>query len=148
MKKALAVLIALSMLLVAGQAMAAKVLTPETIEGATTVTADWVKQHQGQVTVVDARKKGEYVEEHIPGAINVPYKEKSAKSPDFDASEDKWDMSKYPGDKNTKLVVYCNGVKCWKSYKSIVRLVKAGYKNVNWLREGFPGWTNKGYPTE
>ena len=148
MKKALAVLIALSMLLVAGQAMAAKVLTPETIEGAAVVTADWVKQNQGQVTVVDARKKGEYVEKHIPGAINIPYKEKSAKSPDFDASKDKWNMSKFPSDKSTTIAVYCNGIKCWKSYKSVARLVKAGYTNVKCLREGFPGWTNKGYPTQ
>ena len=148
MKKVLTVFIALTILLVAGQVMAAKVLTPETIEGATTVDATWVKQNQGHVTVVDARKKGEYVEKHIPGSINVPYKEKSAKSPDFDPSEDKWDMSKYPSNKNTPLVVYCNGVKCWKSYKSVSRLVKAGYTKVHWLRDGFPGWTEKGYLTE
>ena len=148
MKKVLTVFIALAIVLAAGQAMAAKVLTPETIEGATTVDASWVKQNQGSVTVVDARKKGEYVEKHIPGAINIPYKEKSAKNPDFDPSEDKWDMGKFPQDKSASIVVYCNGVKCWKSYKSVARLVQAGYTNVNWLRTGFPGWTDKGYPTE
>ena len=93
-------------------------------------------------------QKGEYVEKHIPGAVSIPYKEKSAKTPDFDPAEDKWDMGKFPQDKSASIVVYCNGVKCWKSYKSVARLVEAGYTNVNWLRTGFPGWTDKGYPTE
>ncbi len=148
MKKVLTVFVALTILLVAGQVMAAKVLTPETIDGVTTVDASWVKQNQGSLTIVDARKKGEYVEKHVPGSINIPYKEKSAKTPDFDPSKDKWDISKFPADKSTPIVVYCNGVKCWKSYKTAARLAKQGYTNVNWLRDGFPGWTDKGYATE
>jgi rhodanese-related sulfurtransferase len=148
MKKALTVFIALAMFLVAGQAMAEKVLTPETIDGVTTVDAAWVKQNQSKVTVVDARKKGEFVEKHIPGAISIPYKEKSEKVLGYDPSKDKWNMSKFPQDKSTTIVVYCNGVNCWKSYKSADRLVQAGYTNIHWLRTGFPGWTDKGYPTE
>ncbi|NOZ68441.1 MAG: rhodanese-like domain-containing protein [Deferribacteres bacterium] len=148
MRKALTILAALSILLVAGQATAGKPVTPESIEGATVVDAEWVKANLGKVKIYDARKKGEYVENHIPGAISAYYKEKSAKSPDFDPSKDKFQLEKYPKDKNTPIVVYCNGPKCWKSYKSVVRLVKNGYKNVYWLREGFPGWTKKGYPTE
>lgn len=148
MKKVFTVLVALSILLIAGHVMAEKVTTPESIEGATVVDAEWVKANFGKVSVFDARKKGEYVEQHVPGATNVPYKEKSAKSVDFDETKDKWDMSKYPSDKDTPIVVYCNGPKCWKSYKSVKRLVRNGYKNVYWLREGFPGWTDRGFPTE
>jgi rhodanese-related sulfurtransferase len=148
MKKLLTLLVALSILLIAGQVLAEKPVTPESIEGATTVDSEWVMANLGKVVIVDARKKGEYVEKHIPGAINIPYKEKSAKSVNFDETKDKWDISKYPADKNTPIVVYCNGPKCWKSYKSVVRLVKAGYTNVYWLREGFPGWQAKGYPVE
>ncbi len=148
MKKALTVFIALAIFLVAGQAMASKVLTPETIDGVTTVDAAWVNQNQSHLTVVDARKKGEFVEKHIPGAISIPYKEKSEKVLGYDPSKDKWNMSKFPQDKSTPVVVYCNGVNCWKSYKSADRLVQAGYTNVNWLRTGFPGWTDNGYPTE
>ena len=148
MKKVLVVLLAMSLCLIAGQTMAAKVITPESLEGATVVDAEWVKQNEGKVMVFDARKKGEYVEGHIPGAISVPYKEKSEKTVNFDPSKDKWDMSKYPSDKNASIVVYCNGVKCWKSYKSIVRLEKAGYTNLHWLRDGFPGWQEKGYTVE
>ncbi|UCH46296.1 MAG: rhodanese-like domain-containing protein [Nitrospiraceae bacterium] len=148
MKKVLVVLLVMSLCLIAGQTMAAKVMTPESLDGATVVDAEWVKQNEGKVMVFDARKKGEYVEGHIPGAISVPCKEKSEKSVDFDPSKDKWDMSKYPSDKNASIVVYCNGVKCWKSYKSIVRLAKDGYTNLYWLRDGFPGWQEKGYTVE
>lgn len=148
MRKVLSVVIALSLLLIAGQVMASGVMTPESYEGITIVNAEWVKANEATVKVFDARKKGEYVEGHVPGSISAPYKEKSAKVLDFDTSKDKWDMSVYPSDKSTPVVVYCNGVKCWKSFKSAIRLKKAGYKNVNWLRDGYPGWTNKGYPVE
>ena len=148
MKKVLSIVIAMSLLLLAGQAMAEEVMTPESIDGVKTVDADWVKANKDTVKVFDARKKGEYVEGHIPGSISAPYKEKSAKSVDFDPSMDKMKMSEYPADKRTPIVVYCNGVKCWKSYKTIVQLKKAGYSDLNWLRDGFPGWTEKGYPVE
>ncbi len=148
MRKVLSVLIAMSMLLLAGQAMAEKVMTPESIDGVKTVDADWVKANQNKIMVFDARKKGEYVEGHVPGSISAPYKEKSAKIVDFDPSKDKMKMNKYPSDKSTPIVVYCNGVKCWKSYKTIVQLKNAGYTDLNWLRDGYPGWTEKGYPVE
>ena len=148
MKKVFSVLVALSMVLCAGYAMAEKPLTPEKVDGFTLVDADWVKANVGTLTIVDARKKGEYVENHVQGAISIPYKEKSAKNVVFDETKDKWNMSKFPSDKSTPIVVYCNGVKCWKSYKSAVRLAKAGYKKIYWLREGFPGWQSKGYPVD
>jgi rhodanese-related sulfurtransferase len=88
------------------------------------------------------------VEKHIIGAISAPYKEKSEKKPDFDESKDTMKMNKYPSDKSAPILVYCNGERCWKSYKSAIRLVRAGYKKVYWLREGFPGWYEKGYPVE
>ena len=147
MKKVLSIVIAMSLLLLAGQAMAA-VMTPDTIDGVKTVNAEWVKANEATVKVFDARKKGEYVEGHVPGAISAPYKEKSEKAVAFDPSMDKMKMSAYPSDKSTPVVVYCNGVKCWKSYKTIVQLKSAGYSNLNWLRDGYPGWTEKGYPVE
>jgi len=133
---------------VANLALAEKPITPETTDGVITVGADWLKSNISTVKVYDVRKKGEYVENHIPGATNVPYKEKSAKNVDFDSSLDKFKISKLPADKNTPVVVYCNGIKCWKSYKSAVTLAKAGYTKVHWLRGGFPEWQKQGYPVE
>ncbi len=148
MKKVLAVFMVLSLFFIAGQVMAEKVPTPESFEGITVVTSDWVKSNLDKITVVDARKKGEFVEKHIPGALSIVYKEKSAKTLEFDSSKDKFKLAKYPSDKSATIVVYCNGPKCWKSFKSAILLVRNGYKNVKWLRDGFPSWLEKGYPTE
>lgn len=128
--------------------MAEKPLTPERLKGATVVTTDWVKANFGKVGIYDVRKKAEYVEEHIKGATSIPYKEKSAKSADFDSSKDKLKIKKFPSDKNAPIVVHCNGARCWKSYKAAVLLVRAGYKNVKWYRDGIPDWKAKGNPTE
>ena len=123
--------------------------TPASLEGATVVTADQAKELQAKgATMVDARVANEYADAHIKGAINIPYKEKSGKSADFDASQDSWDMSKLPHDKNANIILSCNGPECWKSYKSAKMAVKAGYKHVYWFRGGYPEWKSKGFPTE
>jgi len=129
-------------------AAAEKPLTPESLEGAKVVDAGWVKANLGKVKLYDVRKKAEYVEAHIPGAISVPYKEKSAKKVGFDRSKDRLDLSKFPSDKTTPIVTQCNGPRCWKSYKAATWLVDAGYTNVHWFRGGLPEWKSKGYPTE
>ncbi len=134
--------------LITHSAMAAKPLTPEKLDGATIVDADWVKANLGKVTVFDVRKKAEYVESHIPGAVSAPYKEKSKKAADFDASKDKLKIGKFPSDKNAPIVTQCNGERCWKSYKAAVWLVREGYKKVYWFRGGLPEWKAKGFPTE
>lgn len=123
--------------------------TPATLDGTTVVTADKAKElHDKGTMVIDARVANEYADSHIKGAISVPYKEKSAKAPDFDASQDSWDMSKLPADKNTPMIIYCNAGECWKSYKAAKMAVKAGYKKVYWFRGGMPEWKAKGYPSE
>ncbi len=98
--------------------------------------------------IVDTRRASEYAEATIKGAINVPYDpEKSAKDAGFDASQDKFDLAKFP-DKNKDIVTFCNAASCWKSYKSAAVLAKAGYKNVNWYRNGFPDWKARKLPME
>lgn len=122
---------------------------PSSLAGATLVTPEQAKELQGKgVLVVDARPAAEYAEGHIKGALNVPYKEKSDKAVDFDSSKDSVDLSKLPADKGTPFITYCNGHDCWKSYKLSVVAIKAGYKKIYWLRDGFPGWKAKGYPVE
>ncbi len=71
-----------------------------------------------KVNICDARFKNEFVESHIPAAILATYKDNSEKTPNFNPAKDEYDLSKYPADKNTSLVIYCNGTKCWKSYKA------------------------------
>jgi rhodanese-related sulfurtransferase len=81
--------------------------------------------------IIDARVANEYAEAHVKGAINVPYKEKSAKDVSFDASQDSFDLAKLPKDKNAALIFYCNAGECWKSYKASVAAIKAGYKELS-----------------
>jgi rhodanese-related sulfurtransferase len=123
--------------------------TPESLSGTTVVTAEQAKSMVEKGTlIVDTRVANEYVEQHIKGAVSIPYKEKSAKSVDFDASMDSFDLSKLPVDKGTPAIFYCNAGECWKSYKSSKTAVKAGSKNVYWLRGGIPEWKAKGFPVE
>lgn len=123
--------------------------TPESIPGVTVVTAEKAKaMADSGVLIVDTRVANEYVEQHIKGAVSIPYKEKSAKSADFDARHDSFDLSRLPADKNTPAIFYCNAGECWKSYKSCVTAVKAGFTNVYWLRGGIPEWKAKGLPVE
>jgi rhodanese-related sulfurtransferase len=123
--------------------------TPNSLKGATLVDAAKAKSLvDSGVVLIDARVANEYADAHIKGAISVPYKEKSAKSEDYDASQDSFDLSKLPADKSTPILFYCNGEECWKGYKASKAAVKAGYKTVYWFRLGIPEWKAKGYPIE
>jgi rhodanese-related sulfurtransferase len=139
-------LAAVAVLLFGSAAMAD---TPDSLKGATLVDAAKAKSlFDSGVKVIDARVAIEYAESHIKGAVSVPYKEKSAKSVDFDASQDSFDLSQLPADKNAAILFYCNGAECWKGYKAAAASIKAGYKSVYWFRLGIPEWKAKGYPTE
>ncbi len=123
--------------------------TPTTLAGVKTVSADEVKKLlDAGVPVIDTRVAAEYAEKTIKGAKSVPYKEKSAKEPGFDASQDQFDLSKLPGDKASPVVFFCNAGECWKSYKASVVAAKAGYTKISWFRGGMPEWSGKGLPTQ
>ena len=97
----------------------------------------------------DQRKvAAEYAEKTIKGAINVPYKEKSAKEAGFDRKQDSFDLARLPADKNAPLVFFCNAGECWKSYKASVVARDAGYRQIHWFRGGFPEWNSRGLPTQ
>jgi rhodanese-related sulfurtransferase len=123
--------------------------TPATLAGVTVVSASEARAMMLRgVLIVDTRVAHEYVEQHIKGAINIPYKEKSAKRPDFDARLDKFDLSRLPRDKSTPVIFYCNAGECWKSYKASKVATHAGYTRVHWLRGGIPEWKAQGLPVE
>ena len=129
--------------------LAATVETPTSLKGTELVDATKAKSLMDSgVKIIDTRVAIEFAEAHIKGATNVPYKEKSAKAIDFDASQDSFDVAKLPADKNAAIIMQCNGPECWKSYKASVAAMKAGYKKIYWFRGGFPEWKAKGYPVE
>ena len=121
--------------------------TPTALPGAKVISAAEAKTLiEKGVPVYDVRVKEEYDTAHVPGAISVPYGESSAKEVDFDPVDDKFALDKLPKDKNAALMMYCDGTICWKSYKSAVMAIKAGWKNVYWFRGGFPEWKEKNMP--
>lgn len=123
--------------------------TPALLKGAVVVDAAKAKSlMDAGAKMIDTRGGNEYAEAHVKGAISVPYKEKSAKSMDFDKSVDSFDLSKLPSDKTAAIITLCNGAECWKSYKSATAAIKAGYQHVYWLRGGIPEWKAKGFPIE
>ncbi|MDA8231544.1 MAG: rhodanese-like domain-containing protein [Magnetospirillum sp.] len=136
--------------LMAGRpAMADSAETPPTLEGVPVVTAEQVQKMQSAgAAIIDARVALEYAESHIKGAISVPYHEQSAKSANFNAAEDMFNVKRLPADKATPMVMYCNGPTCWKSYKAAVVAVKAGYTKVYWFRGGVPDWEAAKLPME
>jgi rhodanese-related sulfurtransferase/ABC-type phosphate/phosphonate transport system substrate-binding protein len=119
--------------------------TPRALPGAQVVDAPAVAQLlKGGATYVDTRTDAEFKAGHVPGAILVPYVEKSAKDADFDAAQDKFEVARLGADRDASLVFACNGPECWKSYKASHAAIKAGYRKVHWFRGGFPEWRSSG----
>lgn len=123
--------------------------TPPSLPGAKIVSAEEVRALVAKGAVlIDARVANEFVTEHIAGAKNVPYKEKSVKAVDFDAAMDSFDLAALPADKKAPVVFYCNAGECWKSYKASTMAIRAGYTRVYWMRGGIPEWKQKGMAVE
>ena len=79
----------------------------------------------------------------MPGAIFVPYVEKSLKDVAFEAKLD--DFSGLDKLDPAKPVIFaCNGAECWKSYKASRQAVLKGFKRVYWFRGGLPEWEASG----
>src|ERR1035437_6506677 len=99
--------------------------TPTSLPGATVVDVEEVKRLMAQgVTVVDTRTEKEYKAKHIPGALFIPYHEKSLKDVVYDASLDDFSGLKTL-DSKKPTIFHCNGAECWKSYKSSRRAIAA-----------------------
>lgn len=124
--------------------------TPTSVKGARIVAVEEAKNllDRKATTFVDARSPLNFGKGHVPGATLVSYKEKSEFKVDFDATQDVFDLAKLPADKNASVVIYSDGPSGWKSYKATVLSVKAGYRNVLWMRDGFAGWVGKALPVE
>ena len=150
MKKSIVlVLISVFVFAAAGLAVAGNVDTPtDPPEGVSIVSADRAQEmmKENKMVVFDMRKALNYGKGHLPGAVSLPYKWTTKGDPSQRTGE--FDMSKLPKDKNQPIVFHSDGPSGWKSYYASKAAAEAGYKNVNWLREGFALWNEKGYPVE
>lgn len=90
------------------------------------------------VTIIDAQPKSVYEEEHIKGAISLPWKSQIE-------LEDVWSL---PND--IPIVTYCDcGPGESDSADVAAQLIRMGYDDVKVLRDpSIRGWKEAGYPTE
>lgn len=84
---------------------------------------DWKKFH-----VIDARDKDQYAREHIPGAVNLEWRQALAR------------RSSIP--KDQPVLIYCNTGTL--SAQAGFALRVAGYDNVRILQGGYAEWKAKG----
>ena len=122
------------------------ILTPATLPGAKVVgTQDVSSMIAAGALAIDTRTEKEYLQEHIPGALHIPYIERSLKDRDYDASQDDFTaLAKVPKDK--PVIFLCNGPECWKSYKASRMALEKGYSDVRWYRMGMPEWRAQSMP--
>ncbi|MCB1955837.1 MAG: hypothetical protein KDG55_09180 [Rhodocyclaceae bacterium] len=103
---------------------------------------------EGQAVFVDTRNPLNFGKGHVPGAMALAYREKSAYADDFDAGLDQFALERLPGDKQAPLVFYSDGPTGWKSYKAAVLAIRAGYARVYYMRGGWAQWEAAGLPVE
>ena len=111
---------------------------PDNVDGATTVSiTEAVALFDEGAVFVDVRKPSDFDAGRVPGAVNLYLRE--ALTEDALISE---------VGKDETVVFYCNGVKCDMSSQACAKAVSWGFKQVHYMREGFPGWEAAGLPVE
>jgi rhodanese-related sulfurtransferase len=84
--------------------------------------------------LVDARPEGPYREGHIPGGINVFWKDLPNR------------LDQLPADKSVMVIFYCGGPTCPYTGSSIEIASKAGHTNLKGFQAGIPAWKKVGKP--
>ena len=86
------------------------------------------KGESAKMLVIDARDAAQYAKEHIPGAVNIEWRQVLAKSGDIP--------------KNKPVLIYCNTGTL--SAQAGFALRVSGWENVRILQGGFSEWKSKG----
>lgn len=87
----------------------------------------------GNIVLLDVRPEDEFVQGHIPGALNIPLatlEQKLFQIPD-----------------GGLVVAYCRGPYCVLSVEATARLRELGF-NVRRLADGYPEWKASGLTSE
>lgn len=128
----------ITLLLVLLSSTALCLAAEKTKDGFPIVTSEQLKQlvesKPAGLAVIDARSTQEYQEAHILNAISIP----------LNVLEKDNTALKLP--KDSRLVFYCNGVKCGKSGKSALIAKAMGYTDISIYSDGMPVWEEKGFP--
>ncbi len=97
--------------------------------GGGTIFAEQIpKSEYSKMLIIDARDAGQYAKEHIPGAVNIEWRQVLAKN------------ASIPKDKT--VLIYCNTGSL--SAQAGFALRVSGWENVKILQGGFAEWKAKG----
>jgi rhodanese-related sulfurtransferase len=97
--------------------------------GGGTIFAEQIpKNEYAKMMVIDARDAAQFAKEHIPGAVNIEWRQVIAKSGDIP--------------KNKPVLIYCNTGSL--SAQAGFALRVSGWENVRILQGGFSEWQSKG----
>ncbi len=119
-------------------AESSKYQSPLTVDGTETISLEQAKNmHADGVIFIDVRSPRQYKKRHIPGAAHLYIKESFTEE----------NLLKL-GDKNTPMVLYCNGAHCSLSYKAAEKAVAWGFTHIKYYRDGFRAWRKDGNPLE
>lgn len=86
---------------------------------------EMIKNKLDKINIIDVRDYDDYIEEHIPYAIHIPYKE--------------MDEHLKMLDKDKTSIIYTYSDSCPRAYKSALQLLDEHYPTVV-LRGGFKEW--------
>jgi rhodanese-related sulfurtransferase len=124
---------------------------PESLPGVPILTAQAVNQLLSTSRLIDVRPMHDHLSARVPNSLHIDYREHSFRSVNFDSTADGVQyflsrLHKLIPDRSTHIVLYCNGLLCWKSYKAAIAAKGDGYAQVSWFRGGIAEWTKEGYP--
>ncbi len=114
-------------------------------EASTVANAVWIDPNDAQALMaetgtvfVDCRSSAEFERGHIATAVSLP----------SDAADVPAPIARLLAAANT-IVAYCDAHSgCESSHRLAARLRERGYPDVRILRDGMPGWIDRGYPAE
>ncbi len=111
---------------------------PENIQDVMVVSAEETIEMilaDPELTVIDSRKKTEYMKGHIEGAVNI-----------LNTRLKREDLELLSPDKSKAILFYCNGTRCLRSSDSIKKAKSWGYSKLIWFRGGWNEWSEKRLP--
>lgn len=115
-------------------------VAPLHVKGVITINTEEAKvKWLNGVKFFDPRTPSDYKLGHIPKAINISRTDPSV----YNRQNIEAHFAK-----DEPVVIYCNGPSCLKSSRTSAELIKMGYEEVYYYREGFPDWSFEGHPVE
>lgn len=85
----------------------------------------------GLATVIDVRPEDEFIQGHVPGAINIPFDELEQRLKDLPDGQE--------------IFAYCRGPYCMLAFEAVALLRQQG-RLARRMEDGFPEWHERGNP--